>query len=99
MSLVERHLQPSEGRHSAELRNPRVPPVVKAECCPKVLTDREREILIWIAEGKSDATIGQILSISSKTVNYHVENAKRKFEVATRIQAVIAAIKHDLLVR
>jgi DNA-binding CsgD family transcriptional regulator len=65
----------------------------------QMLTQREREILAWIAEGKSDWQIGQILNISSKTVNYHVENAKRKFAVATRIQAVIAALRQDLLAR
>jgi DNA-binding CsgD family transcriptional regulator len=66
---------------------------------PKVLTNREQEILSWIAQGKSDASIGQILNISSKTVNYHVENAKRKFAVATRIQAVIAAMGQNMLKR
>src|SRR5690349_14676136 len=57
------------------------------------LTRRECEVLDWIAQGKSDWQIGQILSISAKTVNYHVENAKRKLGVATRIQAVVAAIR------
>lgn len=55
------------------------------------LTKREVEIARWIAEGKSDWQIGQILSISAKTVNYHVENIKRKFGVASRVQAVLAA--------
>lgn len=57
------------------------------------LTEREITCLKWIAEGKSDWQIGIILSISAKTVNYHVENAKRKYGVATRIQAVVAAIR------
>lgn len=57
------------------------------------LTRRECEVLDWIAQGKSDWQIGQILSISAKTVNYHVENTKRKLGVATRIQAVVAAIR------
>lgn len=56
------------------------------------LTKREAEVLQWIATGKSDWQIGQILQISSKTVNYHAENVKRKFGVATRMQAVVAAI-------
>lgn len=56
------------------------------------LTDRELEIVRWIAAGKSDWQIGQILSISAKTVNYHVENVKRKYGVASRIQAVVAAL-------
>jgi DNA-binding CsgD family transcriptional regulator len=61
------------------------------------LTQREREVLCWIAQGKSDWQIGQILRISAKTVNYHAENAKRKLGVATRIQAVLAAIRSGAL--
>lgn len=65
---------------------------------PKIqLTSREREILKWIASGKSDWQIGQILDISQKTVNYHVENTKRKFGVATRIQAIVAALRSGIL--
>ena len=61
------------------------------------LTDREVECLQWIAAGKSDWQIGKILNISQKTVNYHVENVKRKFGVATRIQAVVAAMRQGQL--
>jgi DNA-binding CsgD family transcriptional regulator len=61
---------------------------------PEALTAREAEALRWIARGKSDWQVGQILSISEKTVNYHIENVKRKFGVATRVQAVVAAIQH-----
>jgi LuxR family quorum sensing-dependent transcriptional regulator len=56
------------------------------------LTPREAEVLSWIAEGKSDWQIGKILGISRKTVNYHIENVKRKFGVASRIQALMAAL-------
>jgi LuxR family quorum sensing-dependent transcriptional regulator len=56
------------------------------------LTAREAEVLSWIAEGKSDWQIGKILGISRKTVNYHIENVKRKFGVASRIQALMAAL-------
>ena len=61
------------------------------------LTPREIECLHWVAAGKSDWQIGQILTISAKTVNYHVENVKRKFGVATRIQAVVAAMRQGKL--
>jgi len=61
------------------------------------VTVRESEVLAWVAAGKSDWAIGQILNISNKTVNFHVENAKRKFGVGTRVQAVIAAIRIGLL--
>lgn len=52
------------------------------------LTQREAECLKLVAQGKTDAEIGQLLSISSRTVRFHVGNAKAKLGVATRIQAV-----------
>jgi DNA-binding CsgD family transcriptional regulator len=61
------------------------------------ITAREREILGWVAVGKSDWAIGRLLAISAKTVNFHVENAKRKLGVATRVQAVIAALRTGLI--
>jgi DNA-binding CsgD family transcriptional regulator len=57
------------------------------------LTRRESQVLEWIATGKSDWQIGQILEISDKTVNYHAENLKRKYGVSTRIQMVVAAVR------
>ena len=63
----------------------------------KRLSPREIEVLRWIKEGKSDWQIGRILAISAKTVNYHTENAKRKFGVATRMQAVVTAIQRGEL--
>ena len=61
-------------------------------------TPRELEILTWIACGKSDWQIGRILGISAKTVNYHAENVKRKFGVATRIQAVARALQKGAII-
>lgn len=57
------------------------------------LTERELECLRWASVGKSDWEIGKILLISAKTVNYHIENSKRKFHVATRVQAIVAAMR------
>lgn len=57
------------------------------------LTLRERECLRWAAAGKTDWEISEILSISEKTANAHIEKAKRKFNVATRVQAVMHAIR------
>lgn len=60
---------------------------------PPQLSERERECLHWVAGGKSDWAIGQILNISEATVHWHIERAKRKFQASTRIQAVVAAIR------
>ncbi|WP_321396008.1 LuxR family transcriptional regulator [Emcibacter sp.] len=58
----------------------------------KELTGREKECLYWAASGKSDTDIADILSISKHTVHFHIENAKRKFNLSTRIQTVVRAI-------
>jgi DNA-binding CsgD family transcriptional regulator len=52
------------------------------------LTPREAECLRWVAEGKTDIEVGVILKISPRTVRFHMNNAKLKLGVATRIQAV-----------
>jgi LuxR family transcriptional regulator, quorum-sensing system regulator BjaR1 len=57
------------------------------------LTHREREILQWVALGKTDDEIGDILSIATATVTAHVENAKRKLDVMRRTYAVVQAIR------
>jgi DNA-binding CsgD family transcriptional regulator len=52
------------------------------------LSARESECLRWVAEGKTDFEVGKILSISPRTVRFHINNAKSKLGVTTRIQAV-----------
>lgn len=56
------------------------------------LTDREREVLRWVAMGKTDWEIGEILKISEKTSYAHVRNCCRKLDTATRTQAVVRAL-------
>jgi DNA-binding NarL/FixJ family response regulator len=55
------------------------------------LTERELEILELIAEGRSNADIGQRLGIAPKTVRNHVANIMNKLEVADRSQAIVRA--------
>lgn len=59
---------------------------------PPPLTDRQRECLILSARGKSDAVIGQLLDLSPRTVNSYIEEAKRRYGVATRGQLVVNAL-------
>ncbi len=61
------------------------------------LSSRERECLEWVAIGKSDWEIGEILAISEKTVNAHIERAKRKLDVPSRVQAVVVAIRMGVI--
>jgi LuxR family quorum-sensing transcriptional regulator LasR len=62
------------------------------------LTPRELECLKWVMLGKSSWEISMILHCSEATINFHVANLKRKFNVQTRQQAVVKAIKERLIV-
>jgi LuxR family quorum sensing-dependent transcriptional regulator len=58
----------------------------------RALTPRERECLSWVAAGKTDWEISQILNISEQTVHGYVQNALTKLGARTRAQAVALAI-------
>ncbi|MDN6639858.1 MAG: response regulator transcription factor [Tetragenococcus sp.] len=61
------------------------------------LTIREKEVLMLIAEGKSNQEIANELFITLKTVKTHVSNILSKLEVEDRTQAAIYAFKHNLI--
>jgi DNA-binding CsgD family transcriptional regulator len=68
------------------------------EEAPKVaLTARQRECLQWVRAGKSSWEIGEILGISERTVNFHIEAAMQRLNAQTRQQAVIEAIVQGLI--
>jgi LuxR family transcriptional regulator, quorum-sensing system regulator BjaR1 len=57
------------------------------------LTPREREIMKWVATGKTDDEIADILTIGRETVTTHVDNAKRKLNATRRTYAVVQALR------
>jgi DNA-binding NarL/FixJ family response regulator len=61
------------------------------------LTDRELECLTWSARGKTSSEIAQIVGTSKRNVDFHVENACRKLDVTTRIQAAVKAVSGGLI--
>lgn len=61
------------------------------------LTEREREILLLIAQGKANQDIANELFIAIKTVKTHVSNILAKLEVQDRTQAVVYAFQHHLV--
>ena len=61
--------------------------------CRNLLTDREREVLKWVAAGKSDWDIGAILHISERTARAHATNAARKLNAANRPAAIAEAVR------
>lgn len=60
------------------------------------ITDREREILRWVREGKSNQAISEELGISALTVKNHVQKILRKLGAANRAQAVAKAMSMNL---
>ena len=61
------------------------------------LTEREREVLHWAARGLTNKQIGAQLCISSRTVQNHLSNLYGKLRVASRTEAVTAALERRLI--
>src|ERR1700674_3524735 len=61
------------------------------------LPEREAETLTRAARGKTFAEIAEILGLSKRTVEFNLENARRKLGVATRTQALIKAAAGQLI--
>jgi LuxR family quorum-sensing system transcriptional regulator CciR len=59
---------------------------------PAPLSHRQRECLVFVAKGKSDSVIAQLLDIRPRTVNEHIEAAKRRYSVASRSQLLVKAL-------
>ena len=63
----------------------------------RALTPRQRECLMWVRMGKSSADIGDLLGLSSATVNDHIAAACLRLGVRTRVQAVAEAAVHGFI--
>lgn len=61
------------------------------------LTPREIEILRWTAEGKTAGEIAIILSLTERTIGFHVSSIMHKLGVRNKIAAVMQAVKRGLL--
>jgi DNA-binding response OmpR family regulator len=73
--------------------------VARTELWPKLvdLNDREVETLTWAARGKTSAEIAQILGLTKRTIDFHIDNARSKLGAATRTEAVIKAATGRLI--
>jgi LuxR family transcriptional regulator len=64
---------------------------------PSDLTLRELEVLRWTADGKTSGEVGQIMHISERTVNFHVNNALSKLGAVNKTAGVVKAAMLRLL--
>ncbi|MFH7396916.1 response regulator transcription factor, partial [Pseudomonas syringae group genomosp. 7] len=62
-----------------------------AERSGSALSNREREVLRWVAAGRRQAEIAATLGLSTRTVENHLRHARQRLGVATTAQAVRAA--------
>lgn len=67
-------------------------PIAKAR-----LTQREKECLLWAAEGKTTWETAHILNISERTVTFHMQNASSKLNVSNRQHAIARAVSQALI--
>ena len=58
------------------------------------VTHREAQVLVWIAHGKTNREIAQILELSPRTVNKHLEQIFRKLGVENRTAAAALVIQY-----
>jgi DNA-binding CsgD family transcriptional regulator len=61
------------------------------------LSPREKEVLKWIAHGKSSWDISMILEVSERTINFHVNSIMQKLDAVTRSHAVAIAFESGLI--
>ncbi|MER9951871.1 LuxR family transcriptional regulator [Mesorhizobium sp. M0047] len=62
-----------------------------------LLTDREKEVLLWAAAGKTSSETSQILGLTERTVKWHTTRAREAFGVVTTTQAVVEAVRRRLI--
>jgi len=70
---------------------------LEADCAPAELTAREREVLSCLAVGMSNKQVARSLGISIRTVAVHVSNLLRKTRSASRTEAALWAVQHQLI--
>jgi LuxR family quorum sensing-dependent transcriptional regulator len=61
------------------------------------LSGREREVLTWVAAGRTAWQIGELLQISQRTVEWYIQQAAQKLGARNRMQAVVIAARHRLI--
>jgi DNA-binding NarL/FixJ family response regulator len=71
----------------------RIAGIARNETWPKQITlnEREIEVLTWVARGKTSGQIAETLSLTKRTIDFHLDNARMKLGAATRTEAAIKA--------
>ncbi len=73
------------------------PALLTAAAAENPLSDRERECLNWVSEGKTTDEVALILGVSSNTVNSYIAHAIQKFSASNRAAAIATAIRNGII--
>ncbi|MGC9540708.1 DNA-binding response regulator [Streptomyces sp. UG1] len=90
-------VMPEEARPSLLYHPPDEACSTPAASLVTTLTPRESEVIVLLAQGKSNAEIAEKMSVSTATVRTHVHHLLRKLGVGTRAQAVAVAYESGLI--
>jgi DNA-binding NarL/FixJ family response regulator len=91
-------LSPSITRRLVEDYAARTDPLEPPEEVLEALTPREREVLVLVARGLSNSDIARRLVVTEATVKSHVGSILMKFGLRDRVQAVVFAYEHGIVV-
>jgi DNA-binding NarL/FixJ family response regulator len=91
--------KPIDFERLAYIINARIEGVARNKMMPKFvrLSEDENRLLTLAARGKTSAEIAQMLNLSKRTVDFHIDNARRKLSAATRTEAVLKAVTTGLI--
>ena len=64
---------------------------------PNRLSERESSVLRWTADGKTSAEIAEIMAVSERTVNFHVNSAVSKLGASNKTSGVVRAAMLGLM--
>lgn len=82
----------------AQMAHQRLCEIMTPSDCEQIkLSPREKEILEWVARGKSNASIAEILGISAHTIDTHLRRTYDKLDVTDRVRAAVRGIGCGLI--
>jgi DNA-binding CsgD family transcriptional regulator len=74
-----------------------IPEMLRQAVTQDPLSDRERECLIWVSEGKTTDEVALILGVSGNTVNSYITHAIQKLSASNRAMAIATAIRSGII--
>src|SRR3954447_2052643 len=99
MELTQRRERPApQAREMEQNISSRSAVAMNDPTVPTALTTRQREVMLWTAEGKTAFEISVIVGLTERTVNFHISRVLAKLGANNKTQAAVRAAAMGLLV-